>query len=141
MVCEIEIIDDTYTEVTRESDPDEQWDGDDTCTSHDIHGFKIGKYGDLSVRFEPEYDKTYFLLYATYSTGCSFSQHEGEIEYVDLYEDENVAWENYRRLDKHGEGYSAKLLHESGKEYTFSIPWIGYFESLQDLEVMAIRRQ
>lgn len=142
MTYNVEIVDRTYGEVTRHSDPDSQWDNDDTCTSHDIRGFKVTKdYYDLTVEFEPNYDKTYFLLYATYSTGNSFSHHEGEIEFVDLFEDENVAYENLRRLERHKEGYSVKLLHESGEEYSFSVPWIGYFESLSDLEVMAIRRQ
>ena len=141
MAYNVEIVDDEYTEVTRHADPDEQWDADDTDTSHCVRGFKVSdRYYDLSVGFEPEYGKTYFLLYATYSTGDSFSNHGGRIEFVDLYEDENVAWENHRRLDRHGEGYSAKLLHESGEEYMFSVPWVGYFESLENLEVLAVQR-
>ena len=142
MTYNVQIVDDVYSEVTRHADPDDRWDADDTYTSHSIRGFKVVKgYYDLAVGFEPSYDKTYFLLYATYSTGDSFSHHEGEIEFVDLYEDENVAYENLRRLQQLEAGYSAKLLHENGEEYIFNVPWVGYFESLSDLEVTAIRRQ
>jgi len=137
----VDIVDNGYTEVTRHADPDERWDGDDLSTDHSIEGFNLRKesYGDLEVGFEPDFDKTYFLLYGIYSTGDSFHHEEGRIEFVDLYEDGEVAWENYRRLEASNE-YTVTLKHETGKEYGFYVPWRGYFESLTSLDVLGIRR-
>jgi len=136
----INIVDNDYVVVTRHADPDERWDGDDLSMDHSIEGFNLVEgYGDLEVGFEPDFDKTYFLLYGIYSTGDSFHHEEGRIEFVDLYEDREVAWENYRRLEKSNE-YTVTLKHESGKEYGFYVPWRGYFENLSSLDVLAVRR-
>ena len=148
----IKIIDNVHYGVSREATED-QWDRDDTYEDHNIEGIEVPKsknaYYDLEVGFDILHGVDYYLLYGIYNTGDSFGHDDGRIEFVDLYEDRNVAEDNAKRLRKHNDDnrndfmkdgyYSAKLLHESGKEYDFHVPWKGYFENLSYLEVVAVR--
>lgn len=136
----IVINNDQSYEVTRYATEDE-WDADDTHTDNRIRSFSLtDTYSDLSIGFIPEEDKTYYLLYAIYTTGDSFHTSSGNIEFVDLFEDEELGWENYRILQNHkeGNGYSAILKNQLGLKYSYHIPWIGYFENLESLELMPI---
>jgi hypothetical protein len=102
----IKILDRCYTTCEREADPDDRWSREETSSTHDIVGFCVAdKYGDLEVDFVPNEDDTYYLLAVTYSTGDSFNRHDGAIEFVHLYKDENVAYENMRRIQKHHDVY------------------------------------
>ena len=144
MITRINVIDEVFYGVSREGDPNDTWDRDSTYEDHNVTGIRVVEgYSDLEVGFTPEPNKDYWLLYGIYSTGDSFGTDDGRISYVDLYEDRGVAEENAKRLRKHNEGnedcYSCKLIHESGKEYQFHVPWKGYFERLSYLEVKAVR--
>jgi len=147
MLKHIEIEDDSYTDVTR--DPDSEYDGDDTSTSHHITGFRVKKdYGDLEVAFTPERGKDYFLVYAIYSTGDSFSHHDGKICFIGFFEDKKLADENKKRIEENYKNpgdwnsdnhYSVTLIANSGKEWKMSKPWQGYFERLDWVEVQAVQ--
>lgn len=150
----IDIVDRVYTDVTRQSSGD-QYDRDDTSSSHNIEGFHAAletdnTYFDLTVPFEPEFGKTYYLLYAVYSTGDSFGHDAGHgIEYIGFYRDEelDVAKENQRRIETHArnarspQSYSITLKTPSGgRTFDQTTPWVGYFESLDYTEIESIQR-
>ena len=64
-----------HAEVTRERNPDSQWDGDDISHSHTIHGFEIvaeERSGWDFILNENPSGQTLFLVYALYDTGDSF---------------------------------------------------------------------
>ena len=159
----IRIIDKCYTYVTRQSDPNDSWDQDDTGTSHNIVGIEIatvGGYYDISVPFDIEQGKEYFLVYGIYSTGDSFHHEEGSITYVDLFQTHEKAMECVHRLEEHHRvhvgletyypnkkrekppkgyvDYTCVLMDDSEKEYKFHVPWHGYFERLSSLEVIPV---
>lgn len=82
------VINDIYTEVTRERDPTDEWDADDTHQSNSIRGISLtdkDSYYELDTEFALYSGTDYYLVYGIYSTGDSFSQHEGEIAFVQLY--------------------------------------------------------
>ena len=100
----IKVINKSYTEITRHRDLDEQWDGDDTYTSHDIRGiYKLNKneYCDLDSEFELEKNKNYYLVYGIYSTGNSFCHQDGVIKFVQLYLTKNKAEKCAKALQDH----------------------------------------
>ena len=151
-IYSIDIVDSVYTDVTRQSGGD-AYDRDDTSTSHSIEGFhaapeKAGKYFDLTVPFEPEFGKTYYLLYAVYSTGDSFGHDAGHsIEYIGFYTEDElaVAKENQRKIEDHSrnnkDSYSIKLkTPNGGRTFDQHTPWIGYFEQLDYTSVESIQR-
>ena len=92
----LRINDSAYTEVTRERDPDDRWSGEDTYTGHSIESFHVvsdDDYCDISVAFDIDDGRDYYLLYAIYSTGDSFSHDEGCIALIDLFETKEMAEE------------------------------------------------
>lgn len=98
------------------------------------------------VGFEIKPDKTYYLVSVIYSTGDSFSHHSGKIDYIELYESLEMAeatkkmiLDSYALKDKE-ESYSVEILNNSGTAYKISSSsWVGYFESLEDVQIDAIK--
>lgn len=162
------VIDKAYTEITKERDPTDEWDADSTYTSHDIRGITVASdedYSELDSEYYLYPNTDYYLVYGIYSTGDSFSHHEGSIAYVQLYltkeyaercakalEDHNNFWgyrwdenkdlQKERKLalkkDKYAEQH-VNIQLESGKYLKYSIPWYGYFEDLTSINVQKVR--
>lgn len=138
---------DSYTDQTREPYENDGWDRGDTETTNIIHSFKIidDDYNDGIIKFDPKYDRPYFLLYVVYGTGDSFGSDSGKIWFVDLYENMETAQANQKIIQDHGEDFSITLLseYEEGKltKYETSAPWIGYFEWLQDVCIENVWRK
>lgn len=145
---------DSYTNQTICADDD---DGEpysyrgETDTNHIIHGIDVVKKGvwhDVVTDFKVEVAKPYYLLYVTYTTGDSFGSDGGNIEFIGLYTNREIADENAARIEKHqvksDNGYYADfqlmLVAESDpvKEYVFYAPWNGYFERLENVEIEKI---
>ena len=148
----VQIIDEAYRQETSTPDPDDRWDRASTSTDHTITGFHAApetdeKYYDLVIPYEPQYDEEYFLLYAVYSTGDSFGHDEGAgIEYIGFYRKNqlDIAQENQRKIegqDLDSDKYSLKLNSPAAKEFDQHAPWIGYFESLDIVEIVSVMRQ
>lgn len=119
------------TEVTRERDPNDRWSGEDTSSDWSIPDtFKITseeRYGAEPLKFEPKKGKDYFVVYAIWSTGDSFSRsHRANCECFGVYE-------TYEEAEKR----EAELKNPEPKKHDFSpksgwLPWYGYFESLDE---------
>jgi hypothetical protein len=152
MTTDIEIINHSYTEITKERDPNEEWDGEDTITSNSIQGFKIVKPNDkwkqvdLTIGFEIKPDKTYYLVSVIHSSGDSFNHNSGEIVYIELYENiemaeatKKIIEDSYNRKHKE-ESYGVEILNNSGTLYKISSsPWVGYFERLEEVQIDCIQ--
>ena len=105
---EIEVIVESDGHVTRHATED-QWDRDDTSTSHYVRGIRVLKEGEYSrygrsvpVDFEPKPGEAYTVVCAQYSTGDSFGHDDGQgFEVVGVYRNRKVADENVARIEKH----------------------------------------
>lgn len=145
----IEVKDDSYREDTSEADPDDQWSRASTHTDHNIVSFKVhpeSHYSDIMVPYEPERGVDYYLLYTVYSTGDSFGHDSGNcVEYIGLYtkEELHIAKENERRIEAHNCGNretKLQLLMPNTADFRMHIPWHGYFESLDYVNIAIIQR-
>jgi hypothetical protein len=147
-VWTISVIAESYTEVTREPYEDDSWDRGNTSTSWSVSGLRLLEDGDrggyresTQVAFKPEKGKIYHLLYAVYSTGDSFGHDEGHyLEVIGVYKNRKVAEGNEKRLrEKKPEKRGLVQLKVEGvtKLHGYCIPWDGYFESLDRLEVLS----
>lgn len=149
----LEIVDDVYSRDTSEPDPDDSWDRASTYTTHNIEGFRAapesdGKYYDIVVPYAPLFEERYYLLYVVYSTGDSFGHDEGSsIEYIGFYKPSQlgIAQENERKINdfthnRNSGKYSVKLKSPEGKVFEQSAPWVGYFESMDTMEIIEIDR-
>ncbi len=104
-----------------------------------MFGFDLGPYSNFRFNlFEINPDKIYYLVSVIYSTGDSFSHHEGNIDYIELYENLEMAEatkkmieDSYNRKNKE-ESYGVEILSNNGNLYKISSsPWVGYLETLE----------
>lgn len=152
-VARIEVLADSWTDVTRERDSYDEWSADDTDTSWDINGIKVldGKegYADLDIDFEPKPGDSYYLVLVTYHSGDSFSNHDNAcVEYIDLYRDLDSAERIRNEILRHDESnsrwsddkpFKLVLTLDNGKEIEYPAPWHGYFNGLGDVRVVMVR--
>jgi hypothetical protein len=140
----------SYTEITREADPDEQWDSDDLHTEWIIES-KITEsndtFPDIVVPFKLDLDKTYYLVYVIYNTGDSFHHHSGYgCCFVEIFKDKDKAEDLSKKIKEQNKEYNSKrdlgknayslsYKDELGNDKKISCEWNGYFESIQSCEV------
>lgn len=128
-----------YTEVTREADPEEDYDGDDTHTDWTISSIiepSNNEYRcDIALPFQIEDGKTYYAVYVIYHEGDSFSnQMNANLEIIDVFTTKEKA---QKVVDKILEGdnqdsWTPKFIYENeiGIERQISAPWTGYFNGI-----------
>lgn len=139
------------SEVTRERNPDDEWDQDDTRAWTDVQGLEIAedaRMADLAIPFEPEEGESLYLLSVTYSTGDSFSRSEGLFDAIAAYRTEEKALRAAATIEAHSdrEGgawryHALPLEAEDGSLFQASVSWIGYFESLDGVNVDKLKVQ
>lgn len=146
----IRIYDNSWMEVTRKCDNDDEWDRDDTAITHSIQGFSVLEgavgYGDLLTSLkEIKLGKPYFLVYVLYDTGDSFGRDDGQIEYINLFESEDLAEELVRKIedDSKNEAYnSIEYTLDNGETREFyNGAWKGYFEWFHGAYVERVYRE
>jgi hypothetical protein len=130
----------SYTDVTREADPDDEWGADDTNTSWSLRGIMLsdtdGQHA-LPADFPVEIGETVYVVYAIYSTGDSFHHADGEyLEVLSFHKDSARAYRNKAaaegpRKDRH----DMTIEFDSGAKVQRYCPWDGYFESLDRVDV------
>jgi len=142
----ISIVTDYEKRITRRADRNDAYDRDDTATDHTIMGFEVvgdDSYKDFSVSFNPVPDRDYYLLMVIYDTGDSFGRDAGQLSLIDLYENQEMAADAAKAIRAHANNddydFNLKLIAENGVERSLYTPWKGYFESIQSIEVRAIR--
>lgn len=140
----------TYTSVTRERNSDDEWDADDLSHSTHFVGIQIvedeKKFFDLVTRFDVVAGRDYYLVVGFYSTGDSFHTETGVFELVELFETYEKAQACEKKLEAHYKDKSKRkskrsviIETETGDSYEFSPPWLGYFESLDLVDVITLR--
>ena len=119
-ITHINVIDDVFTEVTQEADPKDEWSVDSTAEYHRIRGIRINpRYGDVECSFEVLPETNYYLLYYLQDAGDSFGSYTGNIEFVALYNDKQLADKSCQALNQAGNAKkeSAIIWDDLGKPY------------------------
>ncbi|MHC4454218.1 MAG: hypothetical protein ACYSWS_05930 [Planctomycetota bacterium] len=146
-MTDVYVVLDSYHSEDPYDNPDEsEWYRPNTYTSHSVKGISLDRptygsgyqYESLTVDFDIDINKAYYLVYATYSTGDSFGYDEGKgFEGIALYEDKIKA-EECRVAHENNSGKKTFLL-ENGIKAPVYRPWDGYFERLDYLGVEIVR--
>jgi hypothetical protein len=121
---------------------------DTVVTHHDIRGFSVSTgYSDLETLLKIK-DKDYFLLYVLYSTGDSFGRDEGRIDFVELYDDkelahaaEKVIRECYLQSNR-GRNHSGMVsipMADGKKREIYIAGFNDYFGGVDDVRVETVR--
>jgi hypothetical protein len=128
----------SYTDVTREADFEDEWNHDSTSTNWIFNNLKLldrDEYGLVSVDYEVKKGDTLYPLIAVWSTGDSFGNDDGaQMEMFTVYRTYEEADKAKKIMEKAGNS-SCKILDGDGKEIEFYPPWVGYFESLDYIDI------
>lgn len=130
----------SYVEVTREADPEEEYSGEDTQTSHWVNGLNVVEDNSFHVggAFTKDElknaDNKVFLVNVIYSTGDSFShQDSGSIEFVECFLDIGKAEDLIDNIQRHaliGNGYNTSKK-DYRKEYIKYLEDNGIMEKIK----------
>jgi len=141
----------THSEnVTRDRDPNDEWDNDDISHEHDIQGFEVvdEKSGwDFVLNEKPSGD--WHLICAFHSSGDSFHCEDNcllLVSFVKHMEDAEII---LAAIEKDYKAYQEKQewKHEPLKvhlpvanreEQIYTGTWKGYFERLQSVEIKTL---
>lgn len=131
---------DSWCEVTREAREGDDYDRGNTLTTWSIGDtisleYREGHWNAGTASIEIKEGVDYFLLYAIYSTGDSFGHDErNRMELVDLFTDRETAKAAAKSLND--ENF---YINQNGETVDYYRPWCGYFESLDELEVVEVK--
>lgn len=135
----------SWTEVTREADPEDSWGADDTSTSWSIKGISLSDSDSqhaLPADFAVEVGDTVYVVYAIYSTGDTFHRADGEyLEVLSFHKNRETAYKNEASLNGRrdrgsaGNDFQMTIEFDNGKKVQRHCPWDGYFESLDSVSV------
>jgi len=150
-MAKIKVLSHSWTEITEEANPDDDWSADSTSTYWSFNGIKVVSekdYFDLVTAFEPKKRETYYLVLVVYHSGDSFHHADNEyVEYIDLYQDINnaeQAAEEIRQHDSaydrrgHEETYKLMVTMANGKRKHHYASWHGYFNGVGSIQVVSV---
>lgn len=129
----------TRTWTTRSADPTDPWDYGDTAGEvenvvalivSDVHRY----YGESHGKDIPDAKEgnTLYAVVVDYESGCTFGRAGGYAQVLDFFTDPQKAAELAARAlaQKEKDGYGFE--HDGENYYT---SWLGYFESLNSIDV------
>lgn len=136
----IEVVYDISRIQDEDWEPTDEWDRPDVYYDYQIHGIRIGdrvNY-ELIVDYPVEPNRDYYLVVVNYDTGDSFGRDYGRIAFVHLFQDLAVA-EKARDVILANDTSSVTIQWDSGKEENMYCCWIGYFEEMNDCDIVPVR--
>lgn len=147
----IQIIVHTQEHETSEPDPDDSWDRADTAmevtgvsaikTANRVEISHRGYYGNDTFEVEPNENGIVYAVIARYSTGDTFGHDAGRVQVMDVFDNNEDAAALTEALecserDKSQSVVDFELKH-GGRDYY--LPWVGYFERLENVDVHPLR--
>ncbi len=146
------IEDKCYTSVTREVNPDDDF--DQGCTHTDVYVNSINianRWHNLVSSFDVNPGDKIYLVYVTYTTGSTFGSASGNVVYVDVFKDSdeayalekeiNQAYDNFKNPKPKKKGkqqeydYWLDYINDGKLKKVYTGPWTGYFETLDNTHV------
>lgn len=134
--------------VTRERNPDDEWDNDDSVSSYYFKSAKIIKgdntYYDVAIPENISPGADIFVLVANYETGDSFCRYTAKPEFIGAFKTYDEAYDVEKQIrayekkkEKHHDEawpcFGEVIIH--GQKCKLSFPWAGYFEHLNSFEI------
>ena len=128
----------SYTDITRRA-TEPEWDRDDTSTSWTFGPIYLqdrGSCENFQTNFDVKAGDVVYVVVAVWSTGDSFGHDDGSCSEV------FGSFKTYEEAEK----FKTELENVSTKDYDFTfkigdrdvyVPWVGYFESLDYVEIVS----
>lgn len=129
---------------SRDADPNDSWDRGNTDGSATVRGVHASDQKGRLYENVPGVDanvgETVHLLYAMYSTGDSFGNDDGNFVAIAVFKNAEAAIQASSLLED-GPGYMQKIMLDASTELEVYKPWVGYFESLENLAIFTTTLQ
>lgn len=133
---------------TSEVDPEDSWSRASTACDNTLVGIyktpsTIGHYDEEFIPcFEHEVGQTVYLVWAEYSTGDSFGNDSGKVEFIDIFLSEELADACAKSAEGPlGSHYEFQFVRQNGSTIQQYAPWYGYFENLEVVHVDSLTIQ
>lgn len=147
----IQIILDTWQYETSEADPNDSWDRPDTAmelrnvsaitTSNRVEVGYRGWYGNDTFDVAPNEHGLVYAVIARYSSGDTFGRDDGRVAVMDVFDNNEDAAALTEALEDSVRDKSQAVvdfeLNHNGRDYY--LPWVGYFEHLENVDVHPLR--
>jgi hypothetical protein len=139
----VKVLYNEFRHATRLPGDDDKWDRGDTAAVLDIISVKASTTPMFKVPFELEKGRTYYLVWADYSTGDSFGYDDNMVEFIDLFINKSLAEKavvalSEEREEYTPESYSRTYLREGLTYITTHVPWVGSFERLNSINITEV---
>lgn len=118
------------------SDPDDEWSRDSYDGEVIIVGAELveeDNYNTLGTEHEFAVGDVCYLVWAQYSTGDTFARDGGQYELLEVYPTREAAEERQKVYENLTDSRSDDVGQAIGY-----VPWLGYFEYLDFVEVKAL---
>lgn len=129
---------------------DREWGSWEESYRNSLEGVSLDKdhyywANSCPVDFEVKKGDVVYVIWAEYSSGDSFGRGErNSTDVVHVFMNKDLAREAYQSLlntpvkehDKDWyDSWNAKFMSDSGEEIIYHRPWLGYFDSLDEIHV------
>lgn len=106
-------------------DPSDRWSADSFSGTVHVNGARITTEDNFDCLHHEDaaVGQTVYLVLAVYTTGDSFHSCGGQYELCSVWKDATNAYDDLCRLEKSTDS---------------SLPWVGYFEHLDSLQVITL---
>lgn len=139
--------------TTRERDPNDSWDiGDTAGEVHNVVAWlepqEVGYYGDSHGKDIPgaKLGDTVYAVVADYDSGCTFGRSGGHASVLDFFTDPaeakalaDAALKPDGKEDRWGRQVDRFDYSFTHNGETYHRAWVGYFESLNSLDIWECR--
>jgi hypothetical protein len=147
----IQIIVDTSEYETSEPDPEDSWDRANTATElKNVSAIVITKrvevgyrgwYGNDTFDVDANSGDLVYAVIARYSTGDTFGNDDGRVAVMDVFSNVEEAATLTEALECSERAKDSAVVDFELKhgEREYYLPWVGYFEQLENVDVHAVR--
>lgn len=140
----VKVIVETETWVTRERDPEDEWDAGDedgrvswvsaeVCTEGADENYTFYGRGHMPVVFDCDAAEgdTVFVVVADYTSGSTFGTSAGYFHILTV----TKSYEEAVELARAAEAVTQSQFEFEHNGIKYHVPWTGYFERLQEVRV------
>jgi hypothetical protein len=124
---------------SRERDPNDEWDSGDDGYNNYPQLLRVNNENPDCVGAIPLDATEAYLVWAEYTTGCTFGHTDGNVEAIAVFSSREKAQECAKQCEEHApidySGWNMVIELENGETQQLYIPWLGYFESLNAVHV------
>lgn len=145
-MAKFRIMDTSVVHWDREPDEDDSFDQGVKVEYHTINGVILvdeekerRPWYNIETDIDVKVGDTVWFVYVIYTTGSTFGQAKGNIEYIDIFTDENEAFACYKTIkDDEITKYEFSYTNNGKTKKGHSYSWDDYFGGLDEVRCIPV---